>query len=83
MLDAGVIEVKSTNGDTCLGGADFVNLLVRHILDEFKNDFGIDLSKDCVALHRLREAAEMAKVCTRFAQSKFERGCLLVCILHI
>jgi molecular chaperone DnaK len=61
-FDSGVFEVKSTNGDTFLGGADFDNVLVRHLLDDFKNDSGIDLSKDRFALQRLREAAEKAKV---------------------
>ena len=60
---SGVFEVKSTNGDTFLGGADFDNVLVRHLLDDFKSDSGIDLSKDRFALQRLREAAEKAKVC--------------------
>ena len=57
----GVFEVRSTNGDTMLGGDDFDNALVQWMLDEFKNAEGIDLSKDSMALQRLKEAAEKAK----------------------
>ncbi len=57
----GVFEVKSTNGDTMLGGDDFDNALVQWMLDEFSNSEGIDLSKDSMALQRLKEAAEKAK----------------------
>jgi len=57
----GVFEVKSTNGDTHLGGDDFDQTLVDHIADEFKKDNGIDLRDDRMALQRLREAAEKAK----------------------
>jgi len=57
----GVFEVKSTNGDTSLGGEDFDNTIVDHLLSVFKNDTGIDLKSDKLALQRVREAAEKAK----------------------
>lgn len=57
-----VIEVKSTNGDTHLGGDDFDRKVIKYIVDEFKKDSGIDLSNDKMALQRLREAAEKAKI---------------------
>ncbi|HYX28177.1 MAG TPA: molecular chaperone DnaK [Pyrinomonadaceae bacterium] len=58
----GVVEVKSTNGDTHLGGDDIDERLIEWIIDEFKKDQGIDLSKDKMALQRLKEAAEKAKI---------------------
>jgi molecular chaperone DnaK len=58
----GVFEVKATNGDTFLGGEDFDNKLVEYLADGFKKDEGIDLSKDKLALQRLKEAAEKAKI---------------------
>ncbi len=58
----GVFEVKSTNGDTFLGGEDFDNKLVEYLAAEFKKDQGIDLTKDKLALQRLKEAAEKAKI---------------------
>ncbi len=58
----GVFEVKSTNGDTFLGGEDFDMRLVDYLADEFKKDQGIDLRKDKMALQRLKEAAEKAKI---------------------
>jgi len=58
----GVFEVKSTNGDTFLGGEDFDMRLVEYIADEFRKEQGIDLRKDKLALQRLREAAEKAKI---------------------
>ncbi|XP_063715713.1 stress-70 protein, mitochondrial-like [Symsagittifera roscoffensis] len=61
-IQKGVFEVKSTNGDTHLGGEDFDNALLNHLIDAFKKDQGIDLKKDNMALQRLREAAEAAKV---------------------
>ncbi|KAL0578933.1 Hsp70 ATPase ssc1 [Marasmius crinis-equi] len=61
-MQKGVFEVKSTNGDTHLGGEDFDIVLVNHILDEFKKESGIDLSKDRMAIQRIREAAEKAKI---------------------
>ncbi|KAJ7519640.1 hypothetical protein O6H91_20G048000 [Diphasiastrum complanatum] len=61
-ISGGVFEVKATNGDTFLGGEDFDNALVQHLLTEFKKEQGIDLSSDRLALQRLREAAEKAKV---------------------
>jgi len=56
------VEVKSTNGDTHLGGDDFDQKVITWILDEFKKDQGIDLSKDSLALQRIKEAAEKAKI---------------------
>lgn len=58
----GVFEVRSTNGDTFLGGEDFDNRIVEHLIAEFKKDQGIDLGKDALALQRLKEAAEKAKI---------------------
>jgi len=58
----GVFEVKATNGDTHLGGEDFDLRLIDYLADEFKKDQGIDLRKDSMALQRLKEAAEKAKV---------------------
>ncbi len=58
----GVFEVLSTNGDTHLGGDDFDNKIIHWMLDEFKKETGIDLSKDKMALQRLRDAAEKAKI---------------------
>tara|TARA_B000000557_G_scaffold202923_1_gene168314 strand:- start:2546 stop:4453 length:1908 start_codon:yes stop_codon:yes gene_type:complete len=57
-----VIEVKSTNGDTSLGGDDFDRQIIDFLIDEFKKDNGVDLSSDKMALQRLREAAEKAKI---------------------
>lgn len=61
-INEGVFEVKSTNGDTHLGGEDFDNVLVNYIADEFNKTDAIDLRKDTMALQRLREAAEKAKI---------------------
>ncbi|MDX2083352.1 MAG: molecular chaperone DnaK [Rickettsiales bacterium] len=58
----GVFEVKSTNGDTYLGGEDFDTRILEHLIAEFKKDSGIDISKDPLALQRLKEAAEKAKI---------------------
>ena len=58
----GVFEVKSTNGDTFLGGEDFDTLLVNHLADEFKKENSVDLREDKLALQRLKEAAEKAKI---------------------
>ena len=60
-ISEGVIEVKATNGDTLLGGEDFDEVLLEHLVTEFKKDSGIDLSGDKLAMQRLREAAEKAK----------------------
>uniref|UniRef100_A0ABI7Z8Q8 Stress-70 protein, mitochondrial n=1 Tax=Felis catus TaxID=9685 RepID=A0ABI7Z8Q8_FELCA len=60
-IQKGVFEVKSTNGDTFLGGEDFDQALLRHIVREFKRETGVDLTKDNMALQRVREAAEKAK----------------------
>jgi molecular chaperone DnaK len=61
-LGDGVFEVKSTNGDTFLGGEDFDNSIVDYLISEFKKDSGIDLKSDKLALQRLKEAAEKAKI---------------------
>jgi molecular chaperone DnaK len=61
-LGDGVFEVKSTNGDTHLGGADFDRVLVNYFADEFKKEHGIDISKDKAAMQRLRDEAEKAKI---------------------
>lgn len=61
-IQKGVFEVKSTNGDTHLGGEDFDIILVRHLVNQFKKDQGMDLSKDRMAVQRIREAAEKAKM---------------------
>ncbi|KAL8116850.1 heat shock 70 kDa protein, mitochondrial [Apium graveolens] len=61
-ISNGVFEVKSTNGDTFLGGEDFDNTLLEFLVNEFKRTDNIDLSKDKLALQRLREAAEKAKI---------------------
>ena len=58
----GVFEVKSTNGDTALGGADFDARILKYFIDEFKAQSGLDLSNDKLALQRLKEAAEKAKI---------------------
>ena len=61
-MSSGVFEVKSTNGDTHLGGEDFDNAIMDYLISEFKKTDGMDLSKDSVALQRLKEAAEKAKI---------------------
>jgi molecular chaperone DnaK len=61
-LGDGVFEVKSTNGDTFLGGEDFDNAIVEYLVGEFKKDNGIDLRSDKLALQRLKEASEKAKI---------------------
>ncbi len=61
-LGDGVFEVKATNGDTHLGGDDFDQRIIDWLVEEFKRDQGIDLSKDAMALQRLKEAAEKAKM---------------------
>jgi molecular chaperone DnaK len=61
-LGDGVFEVKSTNGDTHLGGDNFDQRIIEWLIENFKKDYGIDLSKDRMALQRLREAAEKAKI---------------------
>ena len=61
-LGDGVFEVKSTNGDTFLGGEDFDNSIVNYLVEEFKKENGIDLISDKLALQRLKEAAEKAKI---------------------
>ena len=65
----GVFEVKATNGDTFLGGEDFDSTLVQYLADGFKKDEGIDLTKDKLALQRLKEAAEKAKIELSSAQT--------------
>ena len=61
-IDDGLFEVKSTNGDTFLGGEDFDMRIVNYLADEFKKANGVDLTKDKMALQRLKEAAEKAKI---------------------
>lgn len=61
-ISKGVYEVKSTNGDTFLGGEDFDNALVNYLANEFKREQGIDVTKDIMAMQRLKEAAEKAKI---------------------
>jgi molecular chaperone DnaK len=61
-IDDGLFEVKSTNGDTFLGGEDFDMRIVNHLADEFKKEHGVDLTLDKMALQRLKEAAEKAKI---------------------
>ncbi len=61
-LGDGVFEVKSTNGDTHLGGADFDRSIVNHFVDEFKKEHGIDVTDDNAAMQRLRDEAEKAKI---------------------
>ena len=61
-IDDGLFEVKSTNGDTFLGGEDFDMRVVNYLADEFKKETGVDLTKDKMALQRLKEAAEKAKI---------------------
>ncbi len=61
-IDEGLFEVKSTNGDTFLGGEDFDMRIVNYLADEFKKEHGVDLSGDKMALQRLKEAAEKAKI---------------------
>jgi molecular chaperone DnaK len=60
-IGEGVFEVKATNGDTHLGGDDFDQRVIEHLVEEFKKDQGIDLSRDPIAMQRLKEAAEKAK----------------------
>jgi molecular chaperone DnaK len=61
-IQKGVFEVKSTNGDTLLGGEDFDNVLLKFLIGEFKKEQGIDVTKDPMAVQRLKEAAEKAKI---------------------
>jgi len=68
-LGEGVFEVKATNGDTHLGGDNFDQRIIDWLVDSFKNDYGIDLSKDRMALQRLKEAAEKAKIELSSAQT--------------
>merc|ERR1712232_472672 len=61
-ISGGVFEVKATNGDTSLGGEDLDHLILQHLTAEFKKSQGIDLTQDKLAVQRLREAAETAKI---------------------
>ncbi|MEU8675405.1 molecular chaperone DnaK [Streptomyces sp. NPDC048560] len=61
-IGEGLVEVKSTNGDTHLGGDDWDQKIVDHLVKQFQNGYGVDLSKDKMALQRLREASEKAKI---------------------
>ena len=60
-ISSGVFEVKATNGDTLLGGEDFDNIVAEYIVAEFRKESGVDISKDRMAMQRVREAAEKAK----------------------
>ena len=60
-IGGGVFEVKSTNGDTFLGGEDFDMAILNHLADKFKKSDGVDLKQDPLALQRLKEAAEESK----------------------
>jgi molecular chaperone DnaK len=60
-IQGGVFEVKATNGDTMLGGEDFDEVLLEHLLSDFKKESSIDLSNDKLAMQRLRESADKAK----------------------
>ena len=71
----GVFEVKSTNGDTFLGGEDFDMRIVDYLADEFKKEQGIDLRKDKLALQRLKEAAEKAKIELSLARRRPRSTC--------
>ena len=57
-----MVEVLATNGDTHLGGDNIDEILINHLIDSFKTDTGIDVSKDPMAFQRLKEAAEKAKI---------------------
>jgi molecular chaperone DnaK len=61
-ISGGVFEVKATNGDTSLGGEDMDHIILNYLIDEFKKSQGVDLGKDKLAIQRLREAAENAKI---------------------
>jgi molecular chaperone DnaK (HSP70) len=61
-ISGGVFEVKATNGDTSLGGEDFDLVVQLHLVDEFKKQTGVDISKDKLAIQRIKEAAEKAKI---------------------
>ncbi|MEU0835288.1 molecular chaperone DnaK [Streptomyces sp. NPDC005969] len=61
-IGEGIVEVKSTNGDTHLGGDDWDQRIVDHLVKQFKNSYGVDLAKDKMAVQRLREASEKAKI---------------------
>jgi molecular chaperone DnaK len=68
-LGEGTFQVRATNGDTFLGGDDFDDIIINHLVDEFLKDQGVDLSKDRTALQRLKEAAEKAKIELSSAQT--------------
>ncbi len=68
-LGEGTFQVRATNGDTFLGGDDFDDLIINHLVDEFLKDQGVDLSQDRTALQRLKEAAEKAKIELSSAQT--------------
>jgi molecular chaperone DnaK (HSP70) len=63
-MQSGVFEVRATNGDTFLGGEDFDNLLMKHLAEDFKKSSGIDLTKDTLALQRLREVPKPFLCCS-------------------
>ena len=61
-LDKGYVGVKATSGNNRLGGDDFDERIIRYLIDEFKKEYGVDLSQDKMAMQRLKEAAEKAKI---------------------
>ena len=61
-VSADTVEVRATNGDTHLGGDDFDQVLINWIITQFKNEHSVDLSKDTLALQRIKDAAEKAKI---------------------
>ncbi len=81
-LGDGVFEVLSTNGDTHLGGDDFDQVIIDWLADEFKNDEDIDLRRDPMALQRLKEAAEKAKIELIQLQPKPKLTCRILCRLN-
>ena len=82
-LGDGVFEVKSTNGDTHLGGDDFDKVIMDWLADEFKSDENIDLRKDPMALQRLKEAAEKAKIELSHLQLKLKSTCHILPLLTV
>jgi len=83
-LGDGVFEVKSTNGDTHLGGDDFDHVIINWLAEEFKNDEGLDLRKDPMAMQRLKEAAEKAKIeLSSSTQTEIKYQNILLKHLHV
>ena len=76
-----MIEVKSTNGDTLLGGDDVDDAIINYMVEEFKKENGIDLTKDKIALQRLKESAEKAKIELLDEQLSLEKQAIINNIL--